>query len=41
VPDSKRTESDYLAFRSRADAEAARGNQPMLRWAQVVAEAAN
>jgi hypothetical protein len=41
VPDSKRTESDYLAFRSRADAEAVRGNQPMLRWAQVVAEAAN
>lgn len=40
VPDSKRTEADYLAFRSRADADAARGNKPMLRWAQVVSEAA-
>jgi hypothetical protein len=39
VPDSKRTEADYLAFRSRADADAARGNKPMLRWAQVVSEA--
>ena len=39
VPDSRRTEADYLAFRSRADADAARGNQPMLRWAQVVSEA--
>ena len=41
VPDSKRTEADYLAFRSRADADAARGNKPMLRWAQVVSEASN
>lgn len=40
VPDSRRTEPDYLAFRSRADADAARGNKPMLRWAQVVSEAA-
>jgi hypothetical protein len=40
VPDSRRTESDYLAFRSRSDADAARGNKPMLRWAQVVSEAA-
>lgn len=40
VPDSKRTEPDYLAFRSRADADAARGNKPMLRWAQIVSEAA-
>ena len=39
VPDSRRTEADYLAFRSRADADAARGNKPMLRWAQVVSEA--
>lgn len=38
VPDSKRTEADYLAFRSRTDADTARGNKPMLRWAQVVAE---
>jgi len=40
VADSKRTEADYLAFRSRADADAARGNKPMLRWTQVVAEVA-
>ena len=38
VVDSKRPEPDYLAFRSRADAEAARGNKPMLRWSQVVSE---
>lgn len=40
VPDSRKTEPDYLAFRSRADAEAAREGKPMLRWSQVVAEAA-
>jgi hypothetical protein len=39
VADSKRTEADYLAFRSRADADAARGSKPLLRWAQVVSEA--
>jgi hypothetical protein len=40
APDSKRTEPDYLAFGSRADAEAARTkNEPLLRWSQVVAEA--
>jgi hypothetical protein len=35
-------ESDYLAFRSKEDAEAARaGNTaPVLRWSQVVAAAA-
>ena len=38
--DGRRLEPDYLAFRSRADAEAAREGQPLLRWAQVVAEAA-
>ncbi len=38
-PDGKKVESDYLAFRSRADAEAAREGKPMLRWTQVVAEA--
>ena len=39
--DGRRLEPDYLAFRSRADAEAAREGQPLLRWAQVVAEATN
>ena len=37
--DGKRTEADYLAFGSRRDADAARGqNDPLLRWTQVVAE---
>ena len=35
----KHLEPDYLAFRSRADADAARAGQPLLRWSQVVAEA--
>lgn len=40
TPEGKKGEPDYLAFRSRADAEAARTeHQPMLRWIQVVAEA--
>jgi hypothetical protein len=40
TPDGKKTEEDYLAFRSRADADAARVNQqPLLRWTQVLAEA--
>jgi hypothetical protein len=39
-PDGRKAEADYLAFRSRSDAEAARTErQPLLRWAQVVAEA--
>jgi hypothetical protein len=39
-PDGRSTEEDYVAFRSRKDAEAYRGgNGPLLRWAQVVAEA--
>ena len=37
--DGRRREADYLAFRTRADAEAAREGQPLLRWNQVVAEA--
>lgn len=37
-PDGK-PESDYLAFRHKEDAEAARqNNAPVLRWAQVVAD---
>ena len=39
--DGRGLENDYLAFRSRADAEAARSGQPLLRWSQVVAEATN
>ena len=40
APDGKRTEPDYVAFRSRADAEAFRTRtEPLLRWVQVVAEA--
>jgi hypothetical protein len=39
--DGRRLEQDYLAFKSRTDAEAARSGQPLLRWAQVVAEATN
>ena len=38
--DGRRLEPDYIAFRSRTDAEAAREGQPILRWSQVVAEAA-
>jgi hypothetical protein len=37
--EGKRTEPDYLAFGSRADAQAAlTHNEPILRWSQVVAE---
>lgn len=40
TPDGKQGEDDYLAFRGRADAESFRTErQPLLRWAQVVAEA--
>jgi hypothetical protein len=40
TPDGKRTEPDYLAFRSRSEAELVRPhNVPLRRWAQVVAEA--
>jgi hypothetical protein len=40
VPGSMSTESDYHAFRSRGDAETARTqHEPLLRWAQVVADA--
>lgn len=39
--DGRKLESDYIAYRSRGDAEAARSGQPLLRWAQVVAEATN
>lgn len=39
--DGKKKEPDYVAFRSRTDAEAFRTErQPLLRWTQVVAEAA-
>ena len=39
-PDGTKGEADYLAFRSRADAEPFRTERlPPLRWAQVVAEA--
>jgi hypothetical protein len=39
-PDGKRSEADYVAFRSRSDAEAFRTHaEPLLRWVQVVAEA--
>jgi hypothetical protein len=39
-PGGRGTEEDYVAFRSRKDAEAYRGaGEPLLRWAQVVAEA--
>jgi hypothetical protein len=38
-PDGRQLQSDYLAFRSRSDADAARAGQPLLRWSQVVAEA--
>ena len=38
-PDGKKTEEDYLAFRSRSDAAAMKtGNAGPLRWAQVLAE---
>jgi hypothetical protein len=38
--DGKKKEPDYYAFRSRTDAERFRTErQPLLRWAQVVAEA--
>jgi len=41
-PDNRRAEDDYVAFRSRQDAEAYRaGTGPLLRWTQVVAEATN
>ena len=40
APGGKQRQADYLAFRSRSDAEAARAGQPLLRWTQVVAEAA-
>lgn len=41
-PEGRRVEDDYIAFRSRQDAEAYRaGTQPLLRWVQVVAEATN
>ena len=37
---SRRVEQDFLAFRSRSDADSFRAErQPMLRWAQVLAEA--
>lgn len=39
-PRGRQTEPDYVAFRARADAEAFRTHaEPLLRWAQVVAEA--
>ena len=38
-PDGRQLQADYLAFRSRSDAETARAGQPLLRWKQVVAEA--
>ena len=38
-PGGTQLQPDYLAFRSRSDAEAAREGQPLLRWSQVVAEA--
>lgn len=38
--DGRTVEADYLAFRSRTDAEQARtGQEPLLRWAQVFADA--
>jgi len=38
--DGTKGEADYIAFRSRADAESfLTERQPLLRWAQVVAEA--
>lgn len=40
-PGGRGLQPDYLAFRSRSDAEAARAGQPLLRWSQVVAEAAS
>jgi hypothetical protein len=40
TPDGKKSEDDYLAFRSRGDAESFRPHsEPLLRWPQVVAEA--
>jgi hypothetical protein len=40
APDGKGTRPDYVAFRSRADAEAfGTHSEPLLRWPQVVAEA--
>ncbi len=39
-PNGRTLESDYLAFKSRVAADAAREGQPLLRWSQVVAEAA-
>ena len=40
TPDDRRSEPDYVAFGSRADAEAFRPQAtPLLRWTQVVAEA--
>ena len=42
VPERKFGEKDYVAFRSKADADAFRaGKVPVLRWPQVVAEAAD
>ena len=42
VPGRTFGENDYVAFRSKADAEAFRaGNGPVLRWPQVVAEVAD
>ena len=39
-PDGKKSENDYLAFRSHSEAEAFRPHgTPLQRWAQVVAEA--
>ena len=39
APDGKRTQPDYVAFRSRADAEAFRTHaEPLLRWTQVLDE---
>ena len=41
APDGKRTQPDYVAFRSRADADEFRTNgAAILRWTQVVAETA-
>ena len=37
--DGRTLEANYIAYKSRADADAARSGQPLLRWAQVVAEA--
>src|SRR3982751_3977937 len=37
--DGRTLEADYIAYKSRSDADSARSGQPLLRWAQVVAEA--